>query len=103
MNKCLLVLLISLVLAPLPRAYGAVAPDCRDRSVMIDTLIAEYGEQLVEVREVQGEGLVEFHVSPEDGTWTALLTRHNGMSCVIGIGEGIDPSKTKALKPGLPI
>lgn len=86
-----------------PGAYGTEAQDCRVRSAMIDTLIDEYGEQLVEVREVKGQGLLEFHVSPDDGTWTALLTKSNGVSCVLGIGEGIDPSKTKALEVGFAI
>jgi hypothetical protein len=70
---------------------------------MIDTLIEEYGEQLAEVREVEGRGLLEFLVSPEDGTGTALPTNRNGISCVLGTGEGIDPAKTKTLKVGRPI
>lgn len=103
MKKSLLVLLLPLFLAVEAPAYGSEPRECRDRSVMIDALIEEYGEQLVEVHEIMGEGLLEFHVSPEDGTWTALLTRRNGVSCVLGFGEGIDPSKTLALKVGLPI
>ena len=87
----------------LPRAYGAETKQCRDRSVMIDTLIAEYGEQLAEVREIKGKGLLEFHVSPKDGTWTALLTKGNGVSCVLGVGDGIDPSKGETLQVGYPI
>lgn len=103
MKKCFLLLLLPFLLAAQPRAYSVEGHECHDRSLMIDTLIDEYGEQLVEVREVAGRGLLEFHVSPEDGTWTALLTKGNGISCVIGTGEGIDPSKTEILKVGLAI
>jgi len=92
-----------MMLAVASRAHGVEGRDCHDRSIMIDNLIAQYGEQLAEVREVEGKGLLEFHVSPEDGTWTALITKNNGVSCVLGVGDGIDPSKTKTLKVGLPI
>jgi hypothetical protein len=103
MKKSLSLILLPLMLVALPRAYGAEARACLNRSIMIDTLIAEYGEQLAEVREIKGKGLLEFHVSPEDGTWTALLTKRNGVSCVLGVGEGIDPSKSEALQVGYPI
>ena len=67
---------------------------------MLDTLITEYGEQLAEVREIKGTGLLEFPVSPKKGTWTALLTNAKGVSCVLAVGEGIDPAKTKASPVG---
>ncbi len=103
-KTALLFLLLPVFLAAaLPRAYGSEPRECRDRSALIDALVDEYGEQLVEVHEVRGEGLLEFHVSPEEGTWTALLTKSNGVSCVIGFGEGIDPDKPLALKVGLSI
>jgi hypothetical protein len=103
MKKSLSLILLPLMLVALPRAHGAEARACLNRSVMIDTLITEYGEQLAEVREIKGKGLLEFHVSPKDGTWTALLTKGNGVSCVLGVGEGIDPSKPEALQVGYPI
>ncbi len=97
MKKSLLLILLPLMLAALPRAHGAEARACLDRSVMVDTLITEYGEQLAEVREIKGKGLLEFHVSPKEGTWTALLTNGHGVSCVLAVGEGIDPAKTQAV------
>ena len=103
MKKSLWLILLPLMLAALPHAHGAEARACLDRSVMIDTLISEYGEQLAEVREIKGKGLLEFHVSPKDGTWTALLTNADGVSCVLGVGEGIDPTKAQALQVGFPI
>ncbi len=97
MKKSLLLILLPLMLAALPRAHGAEVKACLDRSVMVDTLIAEYGEQLAEVREIKGKGLLEFHISPKEGTWTALLTNGHGVSCVLAVGEGIDPAKTQAV------
>lgn len=103
MKKGLLLILLPLMLVALPRAHGAEARACLDRSVMVDTLIAEYGEQLAEVREIKGKGLLEFHVSPNEGTWTALLTNGHGVSCVLAVGEGIDPAKTQAVPVVHPI
>jgi hypothetical protein len=103
MKKSLLLIVLPLMLAALPRAHGAVARACLDRSVMVDTLIIEYGKQLAEVREIKGKGLLEFHVSTKEGTWTALLTSAKGVSCVLAVGEGIDPAKTGAGPGGYPI
>ena len=103
MKKSLALILLPLMLAALPRAQGADVRACLDRSVMVDTLITQYGEQLAEVREIKGTGLLEFHVSAQEGTWTALLTNGAGVSCVLAVGEGIDPAKSGASLVGFPI
>jgi hypothetical protein len=95
--------LLAMAVTPLASAHGAEARICLDRADMIDTLIADYGEQLTEVRDIKGKGLLEFHVSPNDGTWTALLTKGNGISCVLAVGEGIDPAKVMVLALGTKI
>ncbi len=103
MKKSLILVALPLMLAALPSAHGAEDTACNDRSVLIDTLIADYGEQLTEVHKIKGKGLLEFHVSPKQGTWTALLTKGNGISCVLAVGDGIDPAKTLGLATGSPI
>ena len=103
MKKSLLLILPLLLLVALPRAHGAENTFCLARSEMIDTLIAVFGEQLAEVREIKGKGLLEFHVSPKDGTWTVLLTNPIGVSCILAVGEGIDPTETRVLPIGYPI
>ena len=95
--------LLPLMLAPASHALSADTKPCLMRSLMIDTLITDYGEQLAEVREIKGTGLLEFHVSPKDGTWTAVLTKPNGMSCVVAVGDGIDPEKTVTVGAGTDI
>lgn len=50
-----------------------------------ETLADKYGEFPQRVYMTLGESLVEFVVS-ENGSWTMLLTRPDGMSCVIGAG-----------------
>jgi hypothetical protein len=103
MKLWLPLLALPLLLAPQNHAASAETKPCLVRSMMIDTLITDYGEQLAEVREIKGKGLLEFHVSPKDGTWTAVLTKPNGMSCVVAVGEGIDPEKTVTVGAGTDI
>ncbi len=100
MKKSLTFILLPFLLAAAPHAHAANQKACLLRSIMIDTLITEYGEQLAEVREIKGKGLLEFHVSPNDGSWTAVLTNDDGISCVLAVGEGIDPSKTITTETG---
>ncbi len=94
MKKILLFIVLPLMLAALPRAHGAEASACLNRSVMIGTLISEYGEQLTEVRAIKDEGLLEFHVSSDSGSWTAVLTSSEGISCVLATGQGLEPPKS---------
>ena len=94
MNRNLTLIFLPLLLTISPLAHGASAQACLDRSNMVDTLAQEYGEQLAEVRKIKGEGLLEFYVSPAEGNWTALLTSPKGISCVIAVGEGLDPEKS---------
>ncbi|HSR55052.1 MAG TPA: hypothetical protein VLN73_02345 [Alphaproteobacteria bacterium] len=97
MKNWLMLLLLPLMLAHTADAVSAETKPCLVRSLMVDTLITDYGEQLAEVRQVKGKGLLEFHVSPKDGSWTAVLTKPNGISCVLAVGEGLDPEKAFTL------
>ncbi len=103
MKTWLPLLALSLMLAPANHAVSAPTKPCLVRSMMVDTLITDYGEQLAEVREIKGKGLLEFHVSPKDGTWTAVLTKPDGVSCVVAVGDGIDPEKTVTVGAGTDI
>ncbi len=57
---------------------------------MLDRLASEYGEELIEVKMLEEHGLVEVLTSPTKGTWTLLLTRPGGISCVLAAGNGLD-------------
>lgn len=101
--------LLSLLLLPAVAALLVATPVraesrvCHDRTNLVKALVDDYGEQLAEVHEIKDRGLLEFHVSPTEGTWTALLTDEAGVSCVLATGEGVDPVKSLHIEPGLPI
>lgn len=96
-------LLLPALLTTAPVIGHADSRVCLDRSQMVNTLVDEYGEQLAEVHEIKGKGLLEFHVSPDEGTWTALLTDDDGTSCVLATGEGVDPENYEDLEDGFDI
>lgn len=107
MRKLWILLLLPALLAMAP-AVGHADSDgngktCVDRSQMIKTLVENYDEQLAEVHEIKGKGLLEFHVSPTEGTWTAILTNSKGVSCVVATGDGINPGNYEDLEPGFDV
>ncbi len=64
---------------------------CVGRAAMLDGLAAEYGEQLTAVKMIENYGLVEVLRSPSKGTWTIILTKPSGISCMLAVGEGLGP------------
>ena len=66
---------------------------CDDREKIFNLLASEYGEELVGVEVIEGQGMLEMLASPTTGTWTIVLTKLNGISCVMGVGTGLDRSK----------
>ncbi len=68
---------------------------CIDRIDLLDRLAAEFEEYLVEVRMIEDQGLLEFTRSPTKGTWTVILTKPSGTSCLIASGEGLTIAPAK--------
>jgi hypothetical protein len=65
---------------------GADTP-CHHRSDVVTRLSIQYGEQPV-ARGLSAAGqMVEVFASPS-GTFTIVVTRHDGLSCLIAAGKG---------------
>ncbi len=87
MKKLVLAILLFAGSPSIAAAYAV----CVDRAAMLDGLAAEYGEQLTEVKMIENYGLVEVLKSPGKGTWTIILTKPSGISCMLAVGEGLGP------------
>ena len=93
---------LSLILALLASpAFGQQS--CATRDIVIERLSTGYGETL------QGGGLqsetkiFEVWFSEESGTWTILMTKANGTSCVMASGTNWrGPGPNDQLIPGVP-
>ena len=68
-------------------ATGAAAQTrCAPRAIVVERLAGHYGEAFAGGG-LRDEGAVfEVWTSAEEGTWTILLTRPNGVSCVMASG-----------------
>jgi len=82
-------LLLSLALFAGSSSIVAAQMLCVERVDMLDRLASEYGEELIEVKMMEEHGLLEVLKSPTMGTWTLLLTRPGGISCVLATGRGL--------------
>jgi len=72
---------------------------CVDRVDMLNRLASEYEEELIEVKMMEEHGLLEILASSSQGTWTLLLTKPGGISCVLASGKGLDKSKLRMVMP----
>ncbi len=82
-------LLLTLALFAGSSSIVAAQSWCVERVAMLDRLASEYGEELIEVKMMEEHGLLEVLKSPTMGTWTLLLTKPGGISCVLATGKGL--------------
>ena len=61
-------------------------PHCGDRMDVIAALSDQYSESHVASGLQSSTGLMEIWVSSEASTWTILLTRPDGQTCVLASG-----------------
>ena len=93
------------VAAVLSLMAGSVAAqtNCAPHADVVERLAAGYGEYR------QGRGLaadntvMEVYASLETGTWTIVVTRANGIACLVASGRGYEPTNELAPPPGEPL
>jgi len=69
---------------------------CGDRGKIISHLESKYGETRRSIGLAQGQGIFEVYASDESGTWTIVLTKPSGRTCLMAAGEAF-----QALAPKL--
>jgi hypothetical protein len=60
---------------------------CADRGEVVERLQTKYGETRQSLGLGRNNGVVEVYASDETGTWTILLSRPDGMACLVAAGE----------------
>lgn len=69
-------------------APPAHAAPCAPHATMLDTLKAQYDEELTAAGVIKdGASLMEITVA-QSGSWTLLITGADGLSCVAAAGRG---------------
>ncbi len=74
---------------------------CGEREKFIDGLSSTYKEAPAAIGLASNGNVLEVLTS-NGGTWTILVTRPGGMSCVVASGEGWEDVPKLALKMGNP-
>lgn len=76
-------------------APPAVAATCAPRDAVVERLSTRYSETVTARGLQNAEALIEIFTSPETGSFTILLSRPDGISCIVSAG-----SHWLATKPG---
>ena len=83
---------LAVALALMPGALHAQV-NCAERASVVDKLAVKYGEAFSGGGLQSAESIFEVWHSEEKGTWTILMTRADGVSCIMASGtnwrEGI--------------
>ena len=60
---------------------------CADRQAIVDQLGAQHGEKLAGIGLTANGQVLELFAAPS-GNWTIIMTRPDGASCLMSVGEG---------------
>ena len=80
---------LGLGLGAMITALPAHAEDCATREQVTARLMQDYAEQLTAGglhEDADDTSVVEVWASPETGTFTVMLTKANGVSCILATG-----------------
>ena len=70
-----------------PPPQTSVAPTCHSRADLTDMLQQKFAEQPSALG-LQADGqLVEVFVANDGASWTIVLTRPDGWSCIVAVGQ----------------
>ena len=76
------------LLACTPSAEAAAeTAACAALAEVVAKLAQRFGETLRSVGLQRSDGLLEVYASDRTGTWTILVTRPDGISCLLAAGE----------------
>jgi hypothetical protein len=84
-----------------PLQVAAQGISCGDRTEIIETLIQTYGENFSGGGLQDDTAVYEVWTSEEEGTWTILLTRPDGTSCVMAAGTDWLPQLDRHIVQGV--
>ena len=85
----------------LPMAAHA-ANNCVPRDALIERLESKYGEQYAGGGLQNAERVFEVWFSKGDGSWTILMTRADGLSCIMASGTNWQEADKVAALTGIP-
>jgi hypothetical protein len=88
------------LLAATPSARAETRQTCADRDKVVQGLEERFGETLRSLGLHRDDGVVEVYSSETTGTWTILVTRPDGKTCLLAAGQLWEQDVTPISKPG---
>lgn len=83
-----IIVLAMLCLVMMAKAFAQQAA-CGDRDAIVKMLSEKYQEQVVDRGLIPSQQqILEIFASPS-GSWTVLVSRPSGMTCIMGCGRGL--------------
>ena len=77
---------------------AAGSPPCASRPEFLKQLSKQFNEEPVALGLTNNGSLIEVLTSDDGSTWTIMISRPNGSSCLIAAGEGWEEMKRVAAK-----
>ena len=95
--------LAALALAVLaPTALFAQQNNCAERDRVVKSLESSYGESFAGGGMQNAQQIIEIWYSEDKGTWTILMTRANGRSCIMASGTNWREGTVVKVPEGIP-
>jgi hypothetical protein len=88
------------LIASTPYAEAEERQSCAERDAVVQKLKERFGETLRSLGLQQDEGVVEIYSSEATGTWTILMTRPDGITCLLAAGQLWEQDAEPLDKPG---
>lgn len=82
-------LIFGMAAIPPPAAAQSL---CMPRAALTEQLHRQYGESLLVEGVIDPQHMIEFWVAPAGQSWTLLLSRADGLVCVMAAGMGWLPA-----------
>jgi hypothetical protein len=72
--------------------------NCAPRAMVLERLSGKYGETRQSIGLGTNNAVVEMFASTETGSWTIIVTKPDGMSCLVASGQSFE-TIAEALPP----
>ena len=94
----LVLFLVMLNATPYAEAQGR--PACAERGRVVERLAQAYGETLHSMGLRKDNELMEIFASDQTGSWTILMTKTDGTSCLLAAGKAWEGGARSLTRPG---
>lgn len=88
------------LIAATPGAEAEERAACAARDKVIKRLSEQFGETLKSLGVHKDDAVIEVYSSDDTGTWTILVTRTDGISCLLAAGQRWEQDVTPIRAPG---